>query len=780
MPEQKIKVVENGLEPVSESDLNELDVDVIESIFSLGNGYIGTRGTKNIGPKANIFENGTYLNGPYYREKISYGESAFGFATHNNKIMTLTNGKRISFECEDETFKLCNSEESQLKFSLKKATLIEEVHLQTDSGKKLFVSSKLFVSQKEKALIAIQYDIKALNFDGEVIAISTLETTQQRSESLQHDPREGTSSATNFIHLISSKASKNISYSTHQVDDPAALICAACIHEIEDQELNVNCVDFAERLELRIKIKCRQKIPTILNKYLHYEYRLVNNLSIVDQEGNLISSTEKSLNRYVEKGWLALESAHQSLLTTFWENSDIVLEGPKFDQIAMRLNLLHLHMSSGDDGLRNIAAKGLTGAGYDGHYFWDSEIYMLPFFIFTAPLKAKNLLMFRYNSLPQARERARQLNIKEGALFPWRTIGGEECSAFFLAGTAQYHINSAISYAIQNYLNATEDWDFIADFGAEIVFETVRVWHSIGHFSETKQGMFCINQVTGPDEYTALVNNNYYTNSMAKLHLEFALELISKMEQQYAEKFELLCQNIGLTNEEVKLWEKMARLMYLPFDSRLKINPQDDSFLDKKTWDFENTPSDKYPLLLHYHPLEIYRHKVLKQADVVLAMVLLDDRVEIENKIANLAFYERLTTHDSTLSACAHCILYCEVGDYESAYNYYQKTLFVDCKNTHGNSHHGIHTASMGGSWLCIVQGFAGMRIRKGRIYFSPRLPNKCSGLKFRVQVKNTKLEIQVTKNNVKYQWLSGEPVLFFHYKVAISLSKSTPITIAE
>jgi len=602
-----------------------------------------------------------------------------------------------------------------------------------------------------------------------------METVKNDTKSSTHDPREGTSSATDHMTFLSGKGNKNISYLVHKIHDPAALICSACIHEVENQNFVSDSVCQDNRVKQRIKVRCLKNSPTILNKYLHYQYALSSKQSIFEQKECLIRNTKRSLNYYLKSGWLALKAEHELLLISFWKNSDVILDGPKIDQISMRLNLLHLQMSSGDDGNRNIAAKGLTGTGYDGHYFWDSEIYIQPFFIFTAPSKAKSLLMFRCNTLPQARDRARQLNIKAGALFPWRTIGGEECSAYFLAGTAQYHINAAISYAVQNYVNVTGDWDFIADFGAELIFETVRIWASIGHFSETKQGKFCIDQVTGPDEYTALVNNNFYTNSMAKLHLEFASEIISKMELSYTEKFEILCQRIRLDNDEVEQWEKMARLMYLPFDTRLNINPQDDSFLDKKAWDFENTPSEKYPLLLHFHPLEIYRHQVLKQADVVLAMVLLDDRVDLKTKIANLKYYEPLTTHDSTLSACAHCILYCEIGDFESAFEYYQKTLFVDSKNSHANSHHGIHTASMGGSWLCIVQGFAGMKIRNDRLYFSPNMPGNCSKLTFRIQIKNSMMEIQITKKDIKYQLLSGDPILFFHNKLAINLSESEP-----
>src|SRR5262249_19396910 len=305
----------------------------------------------------------------------------------------------------------------------------------------------------------------------------------------------------------------------------------------------------------------------------------------------------------------------------------------------------------------------------EGHYFWDTEIYLFPFLIYTSPLTAKNLLRFRYSMLDRARARARELNHK-GALFPWRTIGGEEASAYYEAGPAQYHINADIIYALRKYVNATGDEEFLFHYGAEMLVETARFWHDLGFFSSRKEGKFCINGVTGPDEYKTVVNNNTYTNLMARENLRYAVEVVERLQVQQANLFEALIRKTALELSEVEGWREAANNMYIPFDATTGIHPQDDTFFDREPWDFKNTPADRYPLLLFYHPLNIYRHQVIKQADVILAMFLLGHEFSLETKKRNFDFYDPLTTGDSSLSSCIEAIVALEIGEFEKAVNY--------------------------------------------------------------------------------------------------------------
>jgi alpha,alpha-trehalose phosphorylase len=297
----------------------------------------------------------------------------------------------------------------------------------------------------------------------------------------------------------------------------------------------------------------------------------------------------------------------------FWRRSDVQVQNVRTGRVrrttvevqqAIRFNLFHILQAAARADNTGVPAKGLTGSAYEGQYFWDTEIYVLPFLIYTAPRIARNLLLFRYRMLDKARERARELDHR-GALFPWRTISGEEASAYYAAGTAQYHINADIMYALRKYVNATGDALFLEQYGAEMLVETARFWFDIGFFSERRGGRFCINGVTGPDEYTTVVNNNTYTNLMARENLRYAAETVERLRAARAEVFDALRHKTGLEATEIEDWKRAAQLMFVPYDEASGIYPQDDAFLDRERWDFEHTPADKYPLLLSYHPLNI-------------------------------------------------------------------------------------------------------------------------------------------------------------------------------
>ncbi|MDP5206060.1 glycoside hydrolase family 65 protein, partial [Alishewanella sp. SMS9] len=479
----------------------------------------------------------------------------------------------------------------------------------------------------------------------------------------------------------------------------------------------------------------------------------------------------KILKEACSKSFASLLSEHQDYWSNFWQQADVKIAGDDALQQGIRFNLFSLAQSAGRNGKSNIGAKGLSGPGYDGHYFWDTEIYVVPVLSLTQPETARQLLCHRYSQLDFARERAQQMSHKQGALYPWRTIGGEECSAYFPAGTAQYHINAAIAYAIRSYYLATADSQFIRDMGAEMLLETNRLWLELGFFNPRQNDRFEIHQVTGPDEYTAIVNNNFYTNAMVQLQLEFSLQIFA----EYPE----LAKKFGLTEAELHTWQRAAKNMYLPYDNELAIQAQDDSFLTKKPWDFSNTPKDKYPLLLNFHPLVIYRHQVLKQADTVLANVLLDNRVNAKQKARDLAYYEPLTTHDSSLSSCIHSIAFAETGNIERAHAFFGDSARMDLDNHHGNTEVGVHIACMAGSWLSLVMGFAGLRVRTTGLYFSPQLPKDLPALEFRLCYVGRIIKVSLTASQASYQLISGEPLTLHHVDQAFQLSATATVQFA-
>jgi alpha,alpha-trehalose phosphorylase len=376
--------------------------------------------------------------------------------------------------------------------------------------------------------------------------------------------------------------------------------------------------------------------------------------------------------------------------------------------------------------------------------------------------------------LDKARQRAREVN-EQGALFPWRTIDGEEASAYYAAGTAQYHINGDIMYALQKYVEVTGDEDFLFGAGAEMLVETARMWYGLGFFSDRHGGNFCLHGVTGPDEYTTLVDNNLYTNLIAQNNLGYAAATLKMLQEKQPGRFAALVDETRLDLSEIDNWRRAAQLMYLPFDEKLAIHPQDDSFLDKKVWDFDHIPIDRYPLFLHYHPLKIYRYQVIKQADVALAMFLLGDRFTLEQKRRNFDYYDPLTTGDSSLSVCIQSIVALEVGYPDKALEYAHYAVLMDLENVGGNVMDGCHIASMGGSWMLWVYGVAGLRDFGGRLSFTPRLPRGLRRLHFPLTKRGQVLEVTIEPDTATYLLRQGSPLTMQHQDQEITLSAGAP-----
>jgi alpha,alpha-trehalose phosphorylase len=501
----------------------------------------------------------------------------------------------------------------------------------------------------------------------------------------------------------------------------------------------------------------------------------------------LCGRAEWTMDRIVNEGFPQLLAAQEQYMNDFWRRSDVRVRDIREDrakrttveiQQAIRFNLFHILQASARAESAGVPAKGMTGQAYEGHYFWDTEIYVLPFLTYTSPRVARNLLTFRHKMLPQARARARQLGHR-GAMFPWRTISGEEASAYYAAGTAQYHINADIMYALRKYVQATGDEQFLRDCGAEMLVETARLWLDLGFYSHEKGGKFCINGVTGPDEYNAVVNNNAYTNLMARENLRYAAQTVEALRLTTPDVYKALAHKTALEPSEVEAWRRAAESMYVPYDEKLKIIPQDDSFLEREPWDFQNTPSDKYPLLLFYHPLDIYRKQVIKQADVVLAMFLLDDAFSREAKQRNFEFYDPLTTGDSSLSSCIEAIIAAQTGDMDKAIQYGMAALLMDLADVGGNVKDGCHIASMGGTWMMLTYGFGGMRDHDGTLSFWPRrAPEENAILRFPLTYREQVLEVEIGPETVQYSLREGERLVIRHEKDEIQLTREHPVAV--
>ncbi|RCX20635.1 alpha,alpha-trehalose phosphorylase [Fontibacillus phaseoli] len=766
---------------IREESYSEKNHQRNESVFALGNGYIGLRGNFEEGYHGTegTSVTGNYLNGFYDSEPIHYPEGAYGYPARNHAMLNVPDAKIVRLEIEGYSFSLQSGtvHKHSRELDMKGGLLHRLVEWESPAGHRVRIQIRRLVSLERKHLASFSYEVTALNFDGEVRLISMINGEVAGPEGgSQGDPRVGARRLEPSLLLEESGRDAAGCWMKHRTRHTGFALVTGIRHSLEAPgEVEDKRIADGPRKGIQYVFPLESGETARLTKFIAYH------TSRDYPEEELTARNTEVLAEAEERGFEALAAEQRSYLERFWSRGDVEIQGDPALQQGMRFNAFGLLQSVGRDGVTNIGAKGLTGEGYEGHYFWDTEMYMLPFFTFTQPEIARALLEFRYATLDKARERAAEMSQK-GALYPWRTIAGEENSAYFPAGTAQAHINADIAYGIRQYVLATGDVMFLAEKGAEILFETSRFWADLGHFNPARGGAFCIDAVTGPDEYTAIVNNNAYTNLMVREQLKYACETVSLLQKSFPEHYGRLQREIGLTETEVTDWKRAADLMFIPFDVELGIYAQDDTFLSKKKWDFAGTPADKYPLLLHYHPLVIYRHQVLKQADFVMATFLLGDRFSLAEKIRNYRYYEPLTTHDSSLSPCIHSIVSAEIGDLEGAYNYFNRTVRMDLDDVNKNVKDGLHTAAMAGSWMSVVNGFGGLRLfGDGMLSFSPSLPPQWESCRFKVTNRGRLLEVCIGRDEVGYTLLEGEAFTIRHKgellhlppgkKVAISLA---------
>ncbi|TYO95845.1 alpha,alpha-trehalose phosphorylase [Geothermobacter ehrlichii] len=748
-----------------------------ETLFAIGNGYVGMRGNYEEGRPC--FQNGTFINGFHETWPIVYGEKAYGFAKTGQTMLNVTDAKQIKLYVDDEPFFLptASLQLYERVLDMRAGTLDREILWETASGKRVLIESRRLVSLQHRHVAAISYQVTVLNAEAPVV-ISSKISGNQTNQVGEEDPRQ----ARGFSHQVMiPQVHRNRDWRlllAHRVANSGMTIACGVDHQlITDCQYEAKAERFDEGSKVVFCVDARPGQPIQLFKFITYH----SSRSAPCEE--LCERAERTLDRSMRDGFDSLLKGQRSFLDDFWSRSDVEVEGdpalhhrpPGELQQALRWNLFQILQASARAEGTGIPAKGLTGQTYEGHYFWDTEIYVLPFLTYTAPRVARNLLKFRHSMLDRARQRAREVNQK-GALFPWRTINGEEASAYYAAGTAQYHINADIVYALKKYVEASGDISLLYNEGAEILVETARLWYDLGFFNPRLNGQFCIHGVTGPDEYTTVVNNNTYTNLMARLNLLYAAETVTHMRQEAPDYYATLVHRTGLRDEEIADWAEAAAKMYIPYDEETGIHPQDDNFLDREIWDLASTPKDKFPLLLYHHPLVIYRHQVIKQADIVLAMFLLGSEFSPEEKRRNFTYYDPLTTGDSSLSACIQSIVAAEIGDMEKALHYARYAILMDLADVGGNVRDGCHIASMGGTWMVMVYGFAGMRDEQGEITFRPHLPPAIRRLRFHLQVRGQQLTVEMDHEEVIYLLRDGRSLDIRHCSQAVTLIPGQPV----
>jgi alpha,alpha-trehalose phosphorylase len=740
---------------------SELDLDVLsqsESLFTLSNGHIGWRGNLDEGEPHGL--QGTYLNGVYELRPLPYAEAGYGYPEQDQVVVNVADAKVIRLLVDDEPFDIrygdLHGHTRVLDF--RTGLLERRAEWSSPTGHRVRVTSTRMVSLVQRAVAAIKYEVEALDAV-RIVVQSELVANEPSSAPAGFDPRAAAAMDAPWISQFHGSHGTSAEL-VHQTNYSNLMVSAAMDHVVEGPEgTEVTAADFEDlaRTTISTALEPGQKLTVV--KLVAYGW------SAQRTKEALRDQTAAALVVARQSGWDGLIDEQCTYLDNFWQNADVEIDGDKEIQQAVRFALFHVLQAGARNEQRAIPAKGLTGTGYDGHAFWDSEAFVMPVLNFTVPDAVSHALKWRHSTLPMARDRAALLGFR-GAAFPWRTIAGAECSSYWPAGTAAFHVSADVADCVVRYLHSTGDATFEHDYGTEILVETSRLWLSLGHFD--LDGGFCIDGVTGPDEYSAISDNNIYTNLMVQSNLLVAADA--------AERNPDVAATLDVSEDEVALWRHAAEKIVIPFDEQLGVHSQAESFTHHQPWDFGSTKEDQYPLLLHFPYFDLYRKQVVKQADLVLAMYVRGDIFSAEQKKANFDYYEALTVRDSSLSACIQSVMAAEVGYLSLAYDYLAEAALMDIEDREHNTRDGLHMASLAGTWIALVAGIAGMRPWKLGLSFTPRLPDGITRLAFNIVFCGRRLRVVTTSKSTTYELREGDDLELCHAGDVFTLSTAKKV----
>ena len=730
-----------------------------ESVFALANGHIGLRGNLDEGDPHAL--PGSYLNSFYELRPLPYPEGGYGYPESGQTIINVTNGKLIRLLVDDEPLDVRYGElrSHERVLDLRAGTLVRRMELVSPTGTAVRVRSERLVSLVQRAVVAINYEVEPVDVPVLLVLQSELFANEQLPPTTE-DPRVA---AVLSEPLVAEQHRFNDTGATlmHSTRHSGLRMAATMDHEVfgpSRTEFHSSATEHVARTTVICRLEPGQRLRVV--KYVSYGWSSQRSFPALNDQVRAALAAA----RYT--GWTGLITEQRRCLDDFWAAADVEVEGNAQLQQAVRFALFHVLQAGARAEQRGIAAKGLTGPGYDGHTFWDTETFVLPMLSHTVPDAAADALRWRKQILPLALERAAQLGLA-GAAFPWRTIRGQECSGYWPAGTAAFHVNADIADAAIRHVTATGDAEFERDVALELLVQTARLWRSLGHHD--LDGHFRIDGITGPDEYSAVADNNVYTNLMAQRNLRAAADTVARHPEQAAA--------LGVDAEEAASWRDAAADMFIPYDEKLGVHPQAEGFTKHAVWDFAATPPEKYPLLLHYPYFDLYRKQVVKQADLVLAMHLCPQAFTPEQKARNFAYYERMTVRDSSLSAATQAVLAAETGHLDLAYDYLCETALMDLADLANNTGQGLHIASLAGAWSAVVAGFGGLRhLDDGGLAFAPRLPGALTRITFRLRWRGRRLRVEIRPGEAEYRLMEGSELEFHHHGERMTLRKDAPV----
>lgn len=746
---------------VREIGLNFDNLAQAESVFALANGHIGVRGNLDEGDPSGL--PGTYLNSFYEKRPLPYAEAGYGYPDSGQTIVNVTNGKLIRLLVDDQPLDLRYGviHHHERTLDMRTGLLHRDLLWESPSRRLVRVRSTRLVSFTQRAILAVRYQVEAVDNPLRVVIQSEM-VTNEELPSVSDDPRVAAALKDPLVPELHSH-NHNRSLLIHHTRQSGLRMAAACDHVLHSP--GVGSHTYVEEDWSRTTIGTDLAPGEILGvtKFVAYGWSSRRTMPALRDQ------VDGALSTALHTGWHAMVQEQAAYVDDFWDGADVEVDGDPVVQQAVRFGLWHVLQAGARAEGRGIAAKGLTGPGYDGHCFWDTESYVLPVLTATAPSAARDALSWRHSVLPFARERAQHLKM-EGATFPWRTIRGQECSAYWPAGTAAFHINADVALAAARYVFWTGDEIFDRDIALTILVETARLWVGLGYHGD--DGKFHIDGVTGPDEYTAVVGDNTFTNLMAARNLRYAADTAQRWPEQAAD--------LNVTEDEIAQWRSADESMAVPFDTERDVHQQNRGSTANEVWDFDATlKDDGYPLLLNYPYFEIYRKQVVKQADLLLAMHWCGDRFTREEKAKAFAYYEKITVRDSSLSACTQAVMAAEVGQLELAHAYLTEAAVMDLRDLEHNTKDGVHVASLAGAWLALVAGFGGMREYDGHLSFAPVLSPKMHRLAFSIRWREYKIRVSVTHDHATYQLEDGTDghCELRHYDHKFTLTTSEPVS---
>lgn len=737
-------IIEEGFDPA----LNRIS----ESIFSLGNGRMGQRANFEEQYSGDTLH-GTYVAGVYYPDKTRVGWWKNGYPEYFAKVLNAPNWIGIDISIDGEVLDLARVQVSDFRrvLHMKEGYLERSFVARLSSGRRLRVRARRFCSIVDDEAGAISYSVIPLNFsasfeisgyiDGDV---SNQDANYEEKFWLEHWRQTSDTAValsmktrkTGFIVCMATRMQLHL--------DGEQLRADAQVLEHEKFVGHSYMLDLSAGQELVI-----QKFAAVLSSENY-------------TEDALGPAALTLLNRINDKGFDVMLQEQGAAWAQKWQQSDIVIEGDPAAQQAIRFNIFQLNQTyTGEDDRLNIGPKGFTGEKYGGTTYWDTEAYCVPFYLATAPASVtRNLLIYRYKQLGKAIENAEKLGFKGGAaLYPMVTINGEECHNEWEITFEEIHRNGAIAYAIFNYIRYTGDEAYLAEYGLEVLVSIARFWKQRVNWSAAR-GQYVMLGVTGPNEYENNVNNNWYTSTMARWCLEYAAEALTYVRNSDRQRYdEIVCKLKFDEEQELSDWSHICENIYLPEDNDLGIFLQQDGYLDKEQILVKDLDPSQRPLNQKWSWDRILRSVYIKQADVLQGIYFFEDRFDRDTIRRNFDFYEARTVHESSLSPCVHAILAAGLGDQQRAYEFYLRTARLDLDDYNNDTEDGLHITSMAGTWMSVVEGFAGMRAREGRLIFNPFIPERWKSFSFNVTFRGAVLSIKMSRESVELRNRSHLPL---------------------